>query len=183
MKLATYLQNSSNKVAENRILKFAVLIIGGVVLFNTVLLSRAMNTARTIIIPPALNTRLEVTQESASEESLRAYARYVMGLAASYTQATARGQFEELLGLYAPESYPEAKKNFYELADRIETAHITSAFYIQQIFIAASSIEGRGVRKQFVEVTRVDEVVKSYLLHYRIIDGRFTLLNISEKQE
>lgn len=183
MKLETFLQDSSNKVAENRILKLAVLVIGGAVLFNTVLLSRAMNTARTIIIPPALNSRLEVTQEGASEESLRAYARYVMSLAGNYTQTSARGQFEELIGLYAPESYPEAKKSFYELADRIEIAHITSAFYIQQIFFTPSLIEVRGVRKQFVEVTRVDETVKSYFLNYRIIDGRFSLLNISEKQE
>lgn len=183
MKLEAYLQSSSNKVAENRVLKFFVVIIGGAVLLNTILLSRAMNTARTILIPPGLNTRLEITREHASEETLRAYTRYVLGLAASYTQATARGQFEELLGMYAPDSYPEAKKSFYELADRIETAHITSAFYIQQILISPSSIEARGVRKQFVEVTRVDESVKSYLLHYQIIDGRFTLLSISEKQE
>lgn len=183
MKLQTFIQASSNKVAENRILKLVVVVIGGAVLFNTVLLSRAMNTARTIIVPPALNSRLELTQESASEESLRAYARYVMSLAGTYTQVSARSQFDELIGLYAPEAYPEAKKTFYELADRIETAHITSAFYIQQIFFTPSMIEVRGVRKQFVEATRVDEVVKSYFLQYRIIDGRFTLLHISEKQE
>lgn len=183
MKLETYLQNSSNKVAENRLLKFIVVLIGGAVLFNTVLLSRAMNTARTILIPAGLNTRLEITQEGASEESLRAYTRYVLGLAAGYTPAGARGQFEELLGIYAPDSYPEAKKSFYELADRIETAQITSVFYIQRIFITPSSIEARGVRRQFMEATRVDEVVKSYILHYRITDGRFTLLSISEKQE
>ena len=183
MKLQTYLQSTSNKVAENRLLKLVVILIGGLVLFNTVQLSRVMNTARTIIIPPALNTKLEITQEHASEESLRAYARYVLGLAVNYTQATARGQFDELLGLYASDAYPEAKRNFYELADRIETAHITSAFYIQQVSIGPSTIEARGVRRQFMEVTRVDEAVKSYLLHYNIVNGRFTLSSITEKQE
>lgn len=183
MKLETYLQSASNKVAENRLLKFVVLIIGGAVLFNTVLLSRAMNTARTILIPPGINGKVEITGGRASEEYVKAMTRYVIALSGSYTPATARSQFGELLVLYSPEAYPEAKRVFYELADRIETAHVTQAYFIQQIAVGDSQIEVRGVRKQFIEASRLDEARMSYLIDYKIEDGKFTLLGFSEKTE
>ncbi|NKE71281.1 type IV conjugative transfer system protein TraE [Candidatus Manganitrophus noduliformans] len=183
MKLETYLQGASNKAAENRLLKSVVLIIGVAVVVNTVLLSRAMNAARTILIPPGINGKVEITGDRASEEYVKAFARYVTGLAGSYTPATARAQFEELLVLYSPEAYPEGKKIFYELADRIETAHVTHVYFIQKIAVGKSQIEVSGIRKQFIEATRIDETGMSYLIDYKILDGRFTLLGFSEKTE
>ena len=182
MRLETYLSKSSNKEAENRFLRFIVVLIGGAVLLNTVMSFRALRYQRTILLPPALHQRAEIRGDQASEEYVRAFARYVMGLLASFTPATARSQFDELLTLYAPEAAPTAKKALYELADTIESTHITHAFYIQQMRVDSTQIEVRGARKQFMETTPVEEAQKTYLIDYRISDGRFALLRIFEKE-
>src|SRR3972149_5195863 len=109
MKSEIFLQKSSNLFAQNRLLKFIVLVIGIAVIYNTWMIRQALNTHRTIIVPPVINQEIEFQGERASENYLRQMIRYAMTLAVNNSPATARHQFEELLTLYAPESFPDAQ--------------------------------------------------------------------------
>lgn len=184
MKLNTFLQKTSNMKAENRLLKFIILIIGVAVIINTFMLQRALNSQQEILVPPVIDSRIAITGDKASDEYIRSFTRYITTLALSYSPATARSQFDELIVMYAPEAFPSAKKTFYDLADTIETTKVTGVFYIQGIKIdgSKSQIEVTGLRRQFVEDKKIDEAPKTYHINYKISNRKFMILKFSEKE-
>lgn len=185
MKLNLFLQKSSNVVAENRLLKFVVVVIGVAAVINAFMTYRALNYQRTVIVPPVLKSRIEITGDRASEEYVRAFSRYIAALAFSYSPGSVKAQFDELLALYAPEVFPEEKRVLYELADRVITTRVTSVFFIGKLYVDGekSQIEVAGQRRQYVDDRKVEDIVKTYLIDYRISEGRFQLVKISEKEE
>lgn len=184
MKLDIFLQKTANLALENRMLKLIVIVIGITVLINTVMTYRALNSQRTILVPPVIKSKIEITGDKASEEYIKSFTRYLCGLTFSYTHTTARGQFDELLTMYAPDTFPEAKRIFYNLADSIETAKNTSVFYIQRLGVDSdrNQIEVTGLKKQFVEDRMIDNGVRTYIIEYRIENGRFMIQKITEKE-
>ena len=185
MKLDIFMQKASNLAGENRLLRFFVLVIGIAVLVNSFFVYTSVKHQRTVLVPVGLNSKVEVADSSASDDYLKLMTRYTLGLALNYTPANARQQFGELLSLYSPDIFPEAKKTFYSLADTVETAKATNSFYIQSIHADKDKgvIEVVGLKRQFAEDKRVvDDMQAMYELHYRISDGRFMLTDFREKQ-
>ena len=184
MKLNLFLQKSSNVVAENRLLKFVVVVIGIAAVINTFMTCRALNYQRTVIVPPVLKSRIEITGDRASEEYIKAFSRYIAALAFSYSPGGVKAQFDELLALYAPDVFPEGKRLLYELADRVITTRVTSVFFISKLYVDGekSQIELQGQRRLYVDDRKVEDLLKTYLIDYRISDGRFQIMKISEKE-
>ncbi|MDA8089220.1 MAG: type IV conjugative transfer system protein TraE [Nitrospiraceae bacterium] len=185
MELKIYMQRLSNVMAENRLLKFVVAVIGLAVIANCFFTFNMAKHERTILVPAGLNSRVEVTDGQASDGYLDLMARYVLGLALDYTPATARQQFGELLTLYAPEAFPGARKTFYSLADTVETAGVSSAFFIGSIKVdrTTGGIEATGVSRQFAQDGSPlgPDKETTYELSYRISAGRFQLTGFGEK--
>ncbi len=185
MELKIYMQKLSNVMVENRLLKFAVAVIGLAVIANCFFAFNMARHERTILVPAGLNSRVEVTDGQASDGYLNLMARYVLGLALDYTPATSREQFGELLALYSPGAFPEARKTFYSLADTVETAGVSSAFSIGSIKVdrAKGVIDATGVERQFAQDGSPlgPDRQTTYELSYRISDGRFQLTGLGEK--
>ena len=166
-------------------LRFFVVVIGATVLVNSFFVYTSVKHQRTILVPVGLNSGMEVSDSNASDDYLKFITRYAAGLALNYTPATARHQFGELLVLYAPDAFPEAKRSFYSLADSVETAKVTNSFYIQNIRVDREQcvIEVTGLKRQFAEDRSVmDDVQTTYELSYRISGGRFMLTGFKEKE-
>jgi conjugal transfer pilus assembly protein TraE len=185
MRLDLFLQKTSNIVAENRLLKFVVVMIGVATVVNTTMTWRALNYQRTVVVPPVLNSRIEVTGDRASEEYVKAFSRYVAALAFSYSPASVKAQFDELLALYSPEGFPDGKRVLYELADRVVATRVTSVFFLGRLYVdnAKHRIELVGQRRHFIDDRKVEELMKTYFIDYRISEGRFQIMRISEKEE
>jgi conjugal transfer pilus assembly protein TraE len=184
MKMNIFMQKTSNLMAENRLLKFAVLVIGITVIYNTFMVRHALHTHRTILVPPAIKSTMEIHGNSASDAYIKHFTRYIMGLAFQYSPATARYQFEELLSMFSPSSFPRAQKMFYDLADTIETAQISNVFYIQKMVLdsARKQVEVTGLKRQYVHDVKSEEGTKTYIVVYEFEDGRFMIADISEKE-
>jgi len=183
MNLNMFLNEKRNTAAENRLLKFVVAVIGAMVLVNTVMLYRALGSYRTILVPPVINTKLEIFGDKVSEEYVRVMARYISSLVANYTPATARGQFDEMLSLYAPEYYAAAKKEFYLLAESVESAKVANVFQLQKISIDPGkvAIELQGVKTQYMNDQKMKESNETYVIEYKVSDGRFMVKRIYTK--
>lgn len=185
MELKIYLKKLSNLTAENRLLKLTVVVFGAVAVFNSVVMMHMASHEKTVLVPPGLNGRVEVTDGQASDRYLDLMTRYVTGLALNYTPATAREQFGELLALYSPDAFPGAKKTFYALAGTVEAANVSSAFYIGNIKVdrAKGVVDATGVERQFAQDGSPlgPDKEATYELSYRISDGRFELTGFSEK--
>lgn len=184
MKLDIFMQKTSNLYAENRLMKFVIAVIGLAVLVNTYMSYRAFNSQRTILVPPVMNSKVEISGDKASDEYIKQFTRYVSNLALSYNPVAARAQFAELLTMYAPEAYPAAQKAFYNLADTIEMTKVSNSFTIQRMTVEGSKhqIEMQGTNIQFAQDKKVEESTKTYIIEYRIANGRFEILSFKEKE-
>jgi len=181
MKTDIFVQKTSNVFAENRLLKFVIASLSLAVLFNSFMVYRAVRYQRVVLIPPKMTGTIEFVQGKPTDTYLRDTCRRIVNLAGTYSPATARGQFEELLTYYAPESYPVASKEWYSLAGRVEESLVSSVFYLEKITIKKNTMEVFGLLRQFAGDTPLENNSKTYLIDYRIQDGRLYIVSIREK--
>jgi len=185
MKMEVFKMKLSNAMAENRLLKMTIIVIGVVTVINSLQLFRALDQQRTVIMPPVMTGKFELRGSEASDEYVRSYAIYALGLAMNYTPTTARWQFEELLTMYDPEAYPEAKRSFYEMASKIESASkVSSMFYISKIttYPETKKIEVMGTRKQYADDKKVEDGPKKYMIEYTMGNGKLLIKKLYEKE-
>lgn len=185
MKFDIFMQKTANLAAENRLLKFFIVVIGITVVINTAVTIRAFRMQKIILVPPIVDSRIEIAGDKASDGYVKTFVRYISALAFNYTPATARLQFGELLATYAPPAYPSAKKTFYDLADTIEMSHVTNSFVIQKIDIDSEKhqIDVLGNNLRYSEDRKVEESQRTYLIQYRIENGKFMITELKEKEK
>lgn len=183
MEMNKYMEQKNNFIAGNRLLKFAVIMLGLGLVGNAFVTYSLSKRARTVIVPPVVNTRFEISGSRLSDEYVKLMTRYIMSLAANYTPLTARNNFDELLGVYDPDSHDEGKKTFYKLADTVETAHVTGSFFIQKIAVdeKKGQILVEGQKRLTANEQKVEEGPETYVIDYRNNNGRFAILNLSRK--
>jgi conjugal transfer pilus assembly protein TraE len=181
MKADVFVQKSSNLFVENRLLKFVVGVMAAAVCFNSLMVYRAVKYQRTVLIPPTMTGTVEFVQGKPTEAYIKDMSRKIVNLATTYSPPTARGQFNDLLALYTPEAYPTASKSWYSLAGRIEESQVSSTFYMETITLGESTIEVFGNLVQFAGDTKLEKAAKTYVVQYRIRDGRFEISEFKEK--
>ena len=181
MRADIFVQKTSNLFVENRLLKFAVGAMAVAVCFNSLMVYRAVKYQRVVLIPPTMTGTIEFVQGKPTEAYIKDMSRKIVNLATTYSPPTARGQFDDLLSLYTSEAYPEASKSWYSLAGRIEESQVSSTFYMEKISIVEGTIEMFGNVVQFAGDTKLEKTAKTFVVAYRIRDGRFEMSEFKEK--
>jgi conjugal transfer pilus assembly protein TraE len=90
MELNKYIEQKNNLIAGNRLLKLAVVTVGLGLIVNAFITFSLSKRARTVIVPPIVNTRFEISGSRLSDEYVKLMTRYVMSLAANYTPKIGR---------------------------------------------------------------------------------------------
>lgn len=183
MELKLFTSKAANTFAENRMLKFTILVLLAAVLILSVCVVTTMNKERVILVPPVINSKVMITGDSASEDYLREFTRYIVNLALTYNPVNARSQFSELLAVYDPAGFPNARKELYELADKIENTRASSAFHIQSMMNNPdkNQVEVLGAKMTYIGEMKADIVQATYILEYRFDNGKFILTRLYEK--
>ena len=182
MKTDIFIQKASNLFTENRLLKFIIVVLSLAVVFNSFMVYRAVKYQRVVLIPPTMTGTVEFIQGKPTDNYIKDICRRVVNLANTYSPPTARQQFEELLFYFAPESYQAASERWYSLASRIEESQVSSVFYLERIKIEKNTMEVFGNLKQFAAGnTLLENSSKTYLINYRLQDGRLYIVSIKEK--
>ncbi len=186
MNADTYLARIDQLGQKNRLLILALVLM---VIFNGMnwlSLVRAKNEVRTVIYPVGVSTPLQVGNASASPEYLRHMARYVTSMVGSWTASTAKNQFHELLGLFAPDAAGRAQVELEQLAAQIERfPSISSSLRWSgedALRAAPGILQVRAAKDRLVngDVTETNAVF--YCIRYRIEDSRFWLLSVEERE-
>lgn len=182
MKLSSYMNEKAKHKGENRLLKFTVLVIGIGTLFNTGVMLKALSYQRVVLVPPGLQEKTTLQGDKLDEIYVSTFVRYISSLAFSYTPATARRQFDELLLHFDPTAYPQGKTTFYNLAEKVVDTQVTQVFYLNKIMVntASKKIEIEGFRRQYIDDRKIDDGRKHYFIDYTIQNGRFYILAIAE---
>ena len=185
MKLDLFMNKGANLMAENKILKFFVVIIGIVVIFNSFMIHTALNRQTVVLIPPGLDKKVEVSGGQMSEEYIRTWTRYVTNLALNYSPVDVRSRFDDLLLLFDPESYNEYYKALYDLAGIVEGKNVSSAFYINQpihLDMKTKTIEVEGLVRRYKDNTKLEESMKKYVIKYKAEDSQLRIIKFDEKE-
>ncbi|MGA3282562.1 MAG: type IV conjugative transfer system protein TraE [Smithella sp.] len=182
MKLYQYMNDKAKHKGENRLLKFTILIIGTVTLINTGVMLKALSYQRVVIMPPGLQEKTTIEGNKLDEIYVSTFVRYISSLAFSYTPASARRQFDELLLHFDPSAYPQGKTTFYNLAEKIAETQLTQVFYITKITVNTETkkIDIEGTKRQYIDDRKIEDDKKTYYIDYTILNGRFFILSITE---
>lgn len=184
MKPDKAVREKDNLKASIRLLKFFVILIGVAIFYLGYKVDRAVKYQRTILVP-GLDHKIEVTGDDLSDDSIDFYARHIVLLRANFSPGTVRKNFVQLLKLFAPESYPDAWKLYYDFADKIEATNVTSVYFIQDVKANKKDrqIIVYGQNRQFKNNTQLSEAMVQFTLSYKIDSGMFKLLNLDEKEK
>ncbi len=186
MLIKTFLSKTSNIMGENKLLRLIVIVIGGVTIYNTIFLQKFIDNRVTIIEPRGgFSETVEVSKNQMNNAYIKSFVRDVIDTAFNYNPQNVKGQFEDLLTMFAPEPevYQDAFNTFYQLGELIAKENITSAAYIQNIAIDPSKhlITVRVLSRKYKEDKKLEDKIKAILIDYRIGDGQFKLLKLTEK--
>jgi len=181
MNIKLFLSKYTNIKAENKLLKFFIILIGGLQLINLFWNTTLLKQEKIILIPPGLQEKATISSNTISENALRQYVRYIVSLALNYNASTARKQFEELLLLYPPHLITEKKNEYYNMASNIETAKITSSFFIEKITLEKNTIEVVGNKIEYLNELKAKEKSEIYIIEYTIENAQFKLQRIYKK--
>ena len=178
-----FVSKAANLFAQNRLMKFVIILLTCGYLFNSLLVNRALKYQKIVLIPPHMTGTVEFVQGKPTETYINDICRRIIMLATNYSPATARKQFDELLVYYAPESYPDASKSLYSLAGRVEDAQVSSVFFPESFKPKDDHIEIFGNVRQFTGNTGIENRSATYKLHYKIIDGKCEIISLVEHQK
>jgi len=189
MQLDFFIQKVSNIQMKAQLYKFIAVAMAAAVVINSGYTYKMLKQQRIIIVPPGgLEEKVGVSMTSADERYLRVMTRYLSGLLFTYSPVTARGQFSELLSLYHPSKFQEAKDFLYALADKVETSHVTSIFNITNMKFTVQphgfyTTRIGGVRILYSKDAKVEQKKVSFVMKGKIDNGRFYMLDIKEVKE
>jgi len=177
-----YIQNSAKIKCENTLLKFLFSLLVIAVIFNSYFVYKAVKYERIVLVPACIDKRVTISGNRVSPEYIKLFTRYILNLALDYTPSTAKGQFSELLTFCTPDFYPVFKQTLSDLSDRIKELSICSLYYPQDITInfLTHTIKVTGIERQWSEGQKIEDSKKTYILSFRIRDGRFWLDGFKE---
>lgn len=144
-------------------------------------------TQTQVVIMPVGGEGMQIGNGRADPRYMRRMARYITNQVGTYTAASARAQYQELLDLFPPESITGAAKYFDSLAADIERyPSIASQIYFsgdQPLRYTKDIMQVRVMKERLVNGVVSDRKQVHYCLNYRIEESRFWLVNITEKEE
>ena len=176
MELKKYLEERENLRASNKLLKFFVVVIGTVVILNSLLTLYLTKEQKVVVVPPVYSDKLFIAGSDASDEYLYAMGNFITFLMLTYSPGTARTQFNHFLKFCSPEAFVKFKPFLYSLADKVETAHISSAFFPYKISVnrVEKVLEVSGHLDQWTDARQfITNENKRYRIKYRIQNGFF----------
>ena len=167
---------------SNAVLKLTVVLLFIGLVLNAFISYSMSKRMRTVILPPVVDEKIELSGTKFSDSYLRLMSRYVTGLARNYTPSSARGNFEELLTLFDPSVYAENKTRLYSLVSTVETARVTSVWTPDTVSWDEGKREiiVRGQRKEYVGDQKTSDAREAYAIDYSNTNGRFAITRIAQ---
>ena len=182
MHIKIYKNKISNLWAENRLLKFVVVVLAISSIVSIKMSISAMDRQKTIILPPVVDRRIVISGNEVNDDYIKLFVRYTLGLLLNYSPASFSDQADDCIKLATPEFYQKLHKKLTTLKETVKKLHISNIFYLSRITVYRDDkkIEVTGIQRQYAQHALVDEGAKTYQINYEIIEGRFFLAGIKE---
>ncbi len=146
--------------------------------------SSAIN-ARTIIMPPIVDSRIEITGIEADDDFYKLWTKYCLSLFFNYTPETFDDQALDLVKAAHPVFRDSLRAKLAEMSDQIKELHISSMYYPVEFKIDRQNkqIIIDGKRWQKANGIEIENDRKTYIMKFEMDNGRFQINGIHEQAD
>jgi len=167
-------------IYENWTFRIVTIILLGVIIFQSYLISSRMDNQKVVFMPPKIiNQEFWVTGNQVSKSYLNEMAQFIIFNLMNITKETAKNNIDNLLILVSPDYYYEVKSKLIEQMNYITDNAISRVFFPSTVNADHKGIiKVTGVMKDIIS----DKIMKSeqviVRIDYQIKQGRFWIYDI-----
>jgi conjugal transfer pilus assembly protein TraE len=182
-RIKTYMQESSNIFAENKLMRFVTVLILVITLVNSMMLSKSMSSSRTILVDPVTGDEMWLSSNDAEDKYLIRMSRYLIFLTTQLNAGNVDNRLNEALRLIHPSTFSKYQEKFTALKKEVKRyptiAHFTEiGNNPKSIKKFENSITLDVNRKRVVGSSVTKNEDKKYKIEYKIEGARFWVLEI-----
>jgi len=169
--------------AENRLLKFAVVVIAASNLLFGFLAYTATKYKQVVVVP--LTSSRVLVGRNPDPAYVMQLSRFVFDNLLTYTPWTVKKQYELVLQLFDPSVYRQYKKIFEDFVKTASESKLASVFLPDRILHCPKKhvVKAQGVKLTLLEDTVVEKKLVIYELKYRVRYGTFRILSFKRLKE
>ena len=186
MKGSRFLALIDSLQSRNRGLGIALVVLAGLNIANLVALFAAQAHVQTVVVPIG-GEGMQIGNGKADARYIRRTARYIINQLGTYSAATAKDQYHELLQMFAPSQITAAGVYFDKLVADIERYPSISSIVEwagqNPLKYTSDMIQVVGVKERLVNGEVTDRKGVHYCIRYHIEDARFYIDNVQEKED
>lgn len=167
---------------QNRLLKFAVVVIAASNVLFGLLAYTAVKTKQVVVVPL---TSSKVLVANPDPMYVLQVSRFVFDNLGTYTPWTVKKQYELVLQLFDPSVYHQYKKIFDSFVKTASESKLSSVFIPQRILHCQKKhiVKAEGLKFTFFEDTVVEKKFVIYEIKYRLRYGTLTILSFKRIKE
>ena len=164
--------------SENRLLKFAIIVVAVSNVFFGLLSYRAAQMKQ-IVVVPLTPSKSFVVGPDPDAFYITQVARFVIDNLLTYTPYTVKKQYENVLPLFDSSVFYAYKKVFESFVSDAIQAKLSSVFFINEISYEPRLhiIRISGKKITIFQNSVVDKSYDTYELKYKVKYGQFTILS------
>ena len=183
MKLKIYGDKLANAMAENALLKFCLILLTGITIFNAIVAYRAMNNQKVVILPPMVDHKVAIRGNDADDEYLKMMSRYTIKLILDYTPSNVEQNFSDFLKLASPGVFSSMRTGLNKIIEEVIRLRVSSSFHIHTIKKLGNTnrIELVGLRSKHADDVRIESAIEHHIIEYDIDEGTFRVTGVSQK--
>jgi len=169
--------------AQNRLLKFAVLIIAASNVLFGLLAYTAVRTKQVVVVP--LTSSRVLVGRNPDPVYVMQVSRFIFDNLLTYTPWTVKKQYELVLQLFDPSRYRQYKKIFEDFVKTASESKLSSVFLPDRILHCPEKhvVRARGVKLTLLEDTVVEKKLVIYEMKYEVKYGTFRILSFRRVKE
>ncbi len=182
MLVKKYLDEKTNVLKENSILKFGIVFFAIASVFSSIASYRATKSQRTIIIPPTINKPIIVSDKEINVDGIKMFARYAVSMWLQHTPDSAEEKFTDLLKMVHTRYYAEVHDELMDQLETIKRLKIVSTYLVEEISVNPTDreIKIRGIRNRTSHGKEIDSGVETWLITYEIIAANFKIVRMEK---
>lgn len=182
MKLSLFVEKMANLKAENKLLKFTIVLVALGCLSSSYFAYKATINQKVVILPPVVDDRVVITGTDVNDAYLKMFSKYSLNLLFNYTPQTFKDQASDLLTMSTPNFYDSLENKITDMADGIDSLQITSMFFPRKLTVdkGKQQITVTGLRISTAQGQEIENKMKTMMIEYKIDNGRFYINGINE---
>ncbi len=175
MRIDIFKDELANRINENKVLKFTLIIISIAWIISAYFSYQAVKHQKTIVIPFGLDSRIVVNGDFVDNAYLHHWAKFSLNLLFNYTPSTFEHQSNHFLKICSPNFFSPMQNKLRKMKQSVSRLKITSSYFPKEFKVdrALREIYVEGLRLQHAQGREMESQSKKYLIKYRIINGRF----------